>query len=345
MRKLFSVIIPTLNSERTLEMCLRSIVNQSIGKENIEILVIDGGSKDRTREIALDFGAKVLDNERGQQEFAKHIGILKSSGKYLMFLDSDEILQNDLTMEVRNRVFEENPKVKLILFSGYITLPDCNQINYYLNSIADPFSYFIYRENKSFPTYVKQIIRNTTSELNRGEFLLLDKEKFKKRDVLVDMCASNTIDRASIFELVPDIEEPYFVPKIFYLYLNSKYDIALMKDQPVLHYSSENLSRYLRKLRWKVIVNVHYRNHPGTGFSNRNEFLSFKAKVRKYLFIPYSLSIIFPLIHSVILSLKNRNAFFLIHSFLSVYVCINIILNLFMRLLGVKPKLESYGGR
>ena len=59
-----SIIMPTFNAERTLEKSLTSIVNQTLPRECIEILVIDGGSTDQTVKIAERFGAKILKNEK-----------------------------------------------------------------------------------------------------------------------------------------------------------------------------------------------------------------------------------------------------------------------------------------
>ena len=51
-----SIVIPTYNSERTLSLCLGSIAEQDYPREKIEIIIADGGSKDRTLEIAEKFG-------------------------------------------------------------------------------------------------------------------------------------------------------------------------------------------------------------------------------------------------------------------------------------------------
>ncbi|MCX8096159.1 MAG: glycosyltransferase [Spirochaetes bacterium] len=345
MDKLFSVIIPTLNSERTLEMCLKSIVNQSVGRENIEILIIDGGSSDKTLEIAKNYGARILYNEKKNREFAVYKGIENSISKYLIFVDSDEVIPNNSAFEIRHKIFQENPNVKMIIHSGYISPPNSNWINHYSNYVGDPFTLFVYNENKKFPEFISRIRREFSKE-DREDFIIIDKDKLKKEDLFVDICASLTVEKNSIFDIAPNyLNDTSLFSKTFNLYVYSKYDIAMLKNQPILHYSSENMSRYLKKLKWKTIVNVHYKDHPGTGFSNRNEFLSFKAKIKKYLFIPYSLSIIFPIAHSIILSLKNKNTTFLIHPFLSVYVSFQIIINLAKKLLGIKPKLGSYGGR
>ena len=53
-----AVIIPTLNEERFVGRCIESVITQSFPLKNMEILVIDGGSVDQTKEIILDFGKR-----------------------------------------------------------------------------------------------------------------------------------------------------------------------------------------------------------------------------------------------------------------------------------------------
>ncbi|RKX92309.1 MAG: glycosyltransferase family 2 protein, partial [Spirochaetes bacterium] len=55
-----SVIIPALNAESTIGLCLESIKSLDYPAGKLEIIVVDNGSTDRTREIAESFGAKVL---------------------------------------------------------------------------------------------------------------------------------------------------------------------------------------------------------------------------------------------------------------------------------------------
>lgn len=91
-----SVIIPTCNSEKTLELCLKSLINQSYN--DIEIIVVDRFSADRTVEIAERYEAKVyqLDCERAK---AKNFGLNKAKGKYVLFVDSDMELSRDVVKE------------------------------------------------------------------------------------------------------------------------------------------------------------------------------------------------------------------------------------------------------
>jgi glycosyltransferase involved in cell wall biosynthesis len=86
-----SVIIPTKNSGKTIGKCLSSLKNQTY--KNIEIFVVDCFSSDATATIVSQFediNFSVIDAER---TIAKNFGISKSHGEFLLFLDSDMILQ------------------------------------------------------------------------------------------------------------------------------------------------------------------------------------------------------------------------------------------------------------
>jgi glycosyltransferase involved in cell wall biosynthesis len=87
-----SVVVPTYNSAKTLEQCLLSITNQDY--QYIELVIVDRYSKDRTREIALKYGANVLlkGPERSSQ---KNYGAENAVGEFLYFVDSDFVLERD----------------------------------------------------------------------------------------------------------------------------------------------------------------------------------------------------------------------------------------------------------
>lgn len=93
---LVSVIIPTRDSEATIERCLKSLMEESY--ENLEIIVVDNHSGDRTIEIAKKYGAKIY--LKGPERSAQvNLGAEKSSGKYIYRVDSDFVLQRDVIRE------------------------------------------------------------------------------------------------------------------------------------------------------------------------------------------------------------------------------------------------------
>ena len=93
-----SVIVPIFNGENKIENCLNSIRKQNYN--NLEIIVIDDGSTDSTFEICNmiakeDERVKVYYKENGGVSSARNTGIEKASGKYLMFIDGDDIIDSD----------------------------------------------------------------------------------------------------------------------------------------------------------------------------------------------------------------------------------------------------------
>jgi glycosyltransferase involved in cell wall biosynthesis len=92
---LLSVIIPVYNSAFFIEEALRSVV--SIVPPQSEILVIDDGSTDQTAEIIKGMGHKIryFYKENGGPSSARNLGLKYSKGKYIGFLDADDIWPDD----------------------------------------------------------------------------------------------------------------------------------------------------------------------------------------------------------------------------------------------------------
>ena len=87
---LVSIVITTKNEENNIENCLASIIEQTY--PNIEVIVVDNNSTDKTFEIALKFTNKVF-NKGPERSTQRNYGMSKvASGKYVMFLDADMIL-------------------------------------------------------------------------------------------------------------------------------------------------------------------------------------------------------------------------------------------------------------
>jgi len=87
---ILSIIIPTHNSDQTIERCIRSLTSQSFPREKFEIIVVDDGSKDQTASLAKKAGAdKVIITEPCFQGKARNIGVENAKADFLAFIDSD----------------------------------------------------------------------------------------------------------------------------------------------------------------------------------------------------------------------------------------------------------------
>jgi glycosyltransferase involved in cell wall biosynthesis len=98
-RPLVSIIIPTKNNEKTLTKCLLSIKQQNY--PNIEIIIIDAFSTDKTKNIAERLGAQVLQLQ-SERTKAKNYGARLAKGDYVFFVDSDMILEPNVVRECLN---------------------------------------------------------------------------------------------------------------------------------------------------------------------------------------------------------------------------------------------------
>lgn len=94
--KLVSVIVTTKNEEKNIESCLERIQKQSY--KNIEIIVVDNKSTDKTKEIAKKYTRHVFDKgpERSVQ---RNFGVKKAKGEYVLILDADMILTEKVVEE------------------------------------------------------------------------------------------------------------------------------------------------------------------------------------------------------------------------------------------------------
>lgn len=96
---LVTVILPVYNAEKTLKKTIDSVIRQTIGFKNIELIIIDDRSTDRSRTIILSY-ARLYPNivpvffrkNNGSPAIPRNIGIQLAKGEYMMFIDSDDWL-------------------------------------------------------------------------------------------------------------------------------------------------------------------------------------------------------------------------------------------------------------
>ena len=89
----FSIIVPIYNVEQYLDECMKSIKSQCYG--DYEVLCVNDGSTDRSREILTDWEARmsqmrVIDRENGGLSAARNTGLKAATGDYVVFVDSDD---------------------------------------------------------------------------------------------------------------------------------------------------------------------------------------------------------------------------------------------------------------
>lgn len=92
-----SVIVPIFNAEKELSSAIESIINQSIGFENIELILVDDASLDNSKNVIIEYAKKYdnikpifLEKNSGYPGKPRNIGIENASADYIVFLDADD---------------------------------------------------------------------------------------------------------------------------------------------------------------------------------------------------------------------------------------------------------------
>ena len=110
-REKISVVIPIYNAEEYLEKCLNSVLSQTY--ENLEIILVNDGSTDKSPEIIEKYRNQdnriiVINKENGGVSSARNRGIEKASGKYIIFIDADDYIENNMFEVLADDLFKNN---------------------------------------------------------------------------------------------------------------------------------------------------------------------------------------------------------------------------------------------
>jgi len=143
---MLSIIIPTLNEERYLPLLLKEIQKQNCNKYEIEVIVADADSKDKTIEIAKSFGCKIT--KGGLAAKGRNEGAKMAKGDILLFTDADNIFLPEnflekLLVEFKKRnlgvasftIYPNGKKIDKIVYWLYNNFVNFTQVPLATNSI------------------------------------------------------------------------------------------------------------------------------------------------------------------------------------------------------------------
>ena len=164
MNELVSIITPCYNSEKFLDECISSVLNQTY--QNWEMLIVDDNSSDNSSILINSYSKKderikpLYLNDNIGAAMARNKAISKAKGKYLAFLDSDDVWLPK-KLEVQTNFMKKNNFA--FVFSSYNVISDDQKLSY---KISVP-------ETITYKRYLKNTIIGCLT-------VMLDKEKFKK---------------------------------------------------------------------------------------------------------------------------------------------------------------------
>lgn len=150
-KPLISVIVPIYNVENYLRQCIESLINQEYN--NIEIILVNDGSKDRSLEICKEYMEKdnriiVIDKRNEGLLRARMSGIEMARGEYISFLDGDDFLRFDYYQKAYEIVEEYSPD---IIAMGITMLSEGEMIKIGSDKLKTGYYDRMRLENEVFP--------------------------------------------------------------------------------------------------------------------------------------------------------------------------------------------------
>ena len=183
-KPLLSIIVPVYNVEKYIERCIKSILNQSF--TNFELILVDDGSPDNCGKICdeykkKDSRIKVIHKKNGGLSDARNAGLNIATGKYIGFVDSDDIIHPQMYEKLYNCINKYNSDIVQCKFKKFKKIEDIEKsLNRHNESVEE------YTNKEAIIDMIdnNKINVNTWNKLYKRE--LFENERFPKGKIHED---------------------------------------------------------------------------------------------------------------------------------------------------------------
>lgn len=245
-----SVIIPVRNEEKHLEICLKSIKWQSYPTKNLELIIVDDGSTDKTLEIAKRYKAKILYNGTQNIERGKSIGLEKAKGKYIFFIDADNFLTSKDSLKIAVEILDSHKNVNGVQWWRFFYDKKDSLANRYceLFGVNDPFVYYLGKRGLLTQAETKWIYKESIIQSNNDYDITA-----YTVETLPTLGSQGYLTRASSLKETKWKPYLFHLDSVYDLVKNGKQVFALLK-RDIGHDYSNSLISVLKKLRRNIFL-------------------------------------------------------------------------------------------
>lgn len=204
----FSVVVVAYNEQKRIRKCLNSIVSQTYS--DYELILVNDGSEDNTLSIMKEYKEKyknirIIDKPNTGQADCKNIGIIESTGRYILFVDGDDFVSVNL-LTITNEIIESK-NVDLILYKFNMYF----EKNGTSNDVNDFFNDNMFRSVKVLSLY----LNNELGPIGRNMVI--------KRDILIENNIKFPLrtreDGGTIYKILMCVDYIYLSSNILYTYV------------------------------------------------------------------------------------------------------------------------------
>ena len=207
-----SVIVPIYNVEKYLEKCINSLLSQTL--EDIQIILVNDGSKDNSGNIAKEYEKNnkdrviYVEKENGGLSDASNYGLKYATGDFIAFLDSDDYIEKNAYEKMYNKAIEEN--------ADYV---ECDFIWEFPDKIRVDKQY-PYKNKKEMLSFVRVVAWN---KLIKRQLIIDNNLEFPK--------GLRYEDVEFTYKLIPFINKFAYVDKPFIHYVQREGSIANVQNE------------------------------------------------------------------------------------------------------------------
>lgn len=238
-----SIIVPIYNVSKYVKRCLDSLVSQTLN--DVEIILVNDGSEENEENLIKKYmvkhkNIKYYKKKNGGQASARNFGLEKANGDYILFVDSDDYIEESMCLKLYNKALDGNYDIVLC--------------NYYLESNNYKEKYDIINENRRVE--LQEYVTLTPAPWNKlikREFLINNNFSFIEGIIYEDYATIPTLAKYS-----PNI---YFLNEYLYHYIQSENSTMRNKEYREKYENIIPATKYL------------YENLKDCGFDTELEYL------------------------------------------------------------------------
>lgn len=312
-----SVIIATFNSEKTISQCLTSVREQNYPQEKIDILLADGGSKDKTMQIIKKFNTVVfhVDSKKQNAEYNKGVAVRKATKEFLLMIDHDNVLPHKKWLKKMVQPLLDNKNIVGVETLRYHYNPKASILDRYFSlfGAGDPLAFYLGKTDRLSFLYDKYNLYGEAKD--NGNYYVVKFNSFYiptlgangflvRRNVLVE---NAQVDPDHFFHIDVNVD---LIEKGFNTY-------AFIKDDIIHLTGYKNIASFL--YRRKLFMEQFYIKKRD---ARRYSVYVSKDKLNLIKFVVYSITFVKPLFDATRGYFKIHDIAWFLHPFLCFIVFI-----------------------
>lgn len=293
-----TIVIVTLNNERTISECIHRIITQSYPKHLIEYLNIDGGSTDNTKLIFSQNKFRIIESPiKKNAEAQRAIGLKYAKHNLIVSLDADNYLPHSNWLEQMVKPFMDDPSIVHAGTMHFTYMRKYTVFNRYVSlfGVIDPLVYYVGKPDRL--PYFKRRWSSGTILKEASEYYIV---KFTKESLPTVGCNGVVYRRDVLLKHAHSDPLNFLHIDVFVDLLEKGYDKYAIVKNDVIHDTATDLNMLMRKR--KAFLFMYYLNLQKNLLKRRYLIYNprrLKDNFKLLLFIIYTVSFVKPFIDSL----------------------------------------------